>query len=247
MANDDINSRSRSLATFPGLSSAMGYTRFASGACWLSSPSSAAHHGRPVRTRLAITGPVFVFAGFNLRTVQVTDARRDFQFGDYLGLRLLSIAAGIAVVFAIEIISRHDADLLLVVLMTAAAKSLDLIGDTASSASSSSTNAWTASPCPRCSGARSSFSPVAAAAYLTRNVLWAVTGQAAVSLAVLITYDLRNAGRLHHIPLAHAESGPLPRAGSPRHACASAPGATSARSSDCPFHSASWPCSARLW
>ena len=43
---------------------------------------------------LAITAPVFMFAGLNLRTVQVTDARRDFQFGDYLGLRLLSIAAG---------------------------------------------------------------------------------------------------------------------------------------------------------
>src|SRR5579864_9762127 len=52
---------------------------------------------------LAITAPVFVFAGLNLRTVQVTDARRDFQFGDYLGLRLLSIAAALAVVFAIEI------------------------------------------------------------------------------------------------------------------------------------------------
>ena len=48
----------------------------------------------------------------------MTDARRDFQFGDYLGLRLLSIAATLMFVFAIEIVSGHDAHLLFVVVMT---------------------------------------------------------------------------------------------------------------------------------
>ena len=44
------------------------------------------------------------------------------------------------------------------------------------------------------------LSAVVAAAYTTRNVLWAVTGQAAISLVVLLTYDLRNAGRLYQFP-----------------------------------------------
>ena len=79
---------------------------------------------------LAITAPVFMFAGLNLRTVQATDARRDFQFGDYLGLRLLSITAALAMVVAIELVSGHDVHLLLVVVMTAATKALDLLGDT---------------------------------------------------------------------------------------------------------------------
>jgi O-antigen/teichoic acid export membrane protein len=148
---------------------------------------------------LAITAPVFVFAGLNLRTVQVTDARRDFQFGDYLGLRLLSIAAALMVVFAIEIVSGHDVHLLFVVVMTAAAKALDLIGDTVFGLQQQHERMDRIAVSQMIRGVLQ-LSAVAAAAYATRNVLWAVTGQAAVSLVVLLTYDLRNAGRLHHFP-----------------------------------------------
>ena len=148
---------------------------------------------------LAITAPVFVFAGLNLRTVQVTDARRDFQFGDYLGLRLLSIAAALAVVFAIEVASGHDAHLLLVVVMTAAAKALDLIGDTIFGLQQQHERMDRVAMSQMIRGVLQ-LSAVAAGAYATRNLLWAVTGQAAVSLVVLFTYDLRNAGRLHQFP-----------------------------------------------
>ena len=148
---------------------------------------------------LAITAPVFMFAGLNLRTVQVTDARRDFQFGDYLGLRLLSIAAALTFVFAIEIVSGHDAHLLFVVVMTAAAKALDLIGDTIFGLQQQHERMDRIAMSQMIRGVLQ-LSAVAAAAYTTRNVVWAVTGQAAVSLVVLLTYDLRNAGRLYQFP-----------------------------------------------
>jgi O-antigen/teichoic acid export membrane protein len=148
---------------------------------------------------LAITAPVFVFAGLNLRTVQVTDARGDFRFGDYLGLRLLTIAAALAVVFAIEIVSGHDAHLLLVVVITGAAKSLDLIGDTVFGLQQQHERMDRIAISQMIRGVLQLLA-VAAAAYVTRNVLWAVTGQAAVSLIVLLTYDLRNAGRLFQFP-----------------------------------------------
>jgi O-antigen/teichoic acid export membrane protein len=148
---------------------------------------------------LAITAPVFVFAGLNLRTVQATDARGDFRFGDYLGLRLLSIAAALTFVFAIEIVSGHDAHLLLVVIMTAAAKAMDLIGDTVFGLQQQHERMDRIALSQMIRGAFQLLA-VAAAAYATRNVLWAVTGQALVSLFVLLTYDLRNAGRLHQFP-----------------------------------------------
>jgi O-antigen/teichoic acid export membrane protein len=148
---------------------------------------------------LAITAPVFVFAGLNLRTVQVTDARRDFQFGDYLGLRLLSITAALMFVFAIEIVSGHNAHLLLVVIMTGAAKALDLIGDTVFGLQQQHERMDRIATSQMIRGALQ-LAAVAVAAYATRNVLWAVVGQAAVSLVVLLTYDLRNAGRLHQFP-----------------------------------------------
>jgi O-antigen/teichoic acid export membrane protein len=148
---------------------------------------------------LAITAPVFVFAGLNLRTVQVTDARRDFQFGDYLGLRLMSIAAALTFVFAIEIVSRHDVHLLMVVVMTAAAKALDLIGDALFGLQQQHERMDRIAISQMIRGGLQLLA-VAAAAYVTRNVLWAVTGQAAVSLIVLLTFDLRNAGRLYQFP-----------------------------------------------
>ena len=148
---------------------------------------------------LAITAPVFVFAGLNLRTVQATDARGDFQFGDYLSLRLMSIAAALTFVFAIEIVSRHDVYLLFVVVMTAVAKALDLIGDTVFGLQQQHERMDRVAISLMIRGVLQ-LSAVAAAAYTTRNVFWAVSGQAAVSLVVLLTYDLKNAGRLHQFP-----------------------------------------------
>jgi O-antigen/teichoic acid export membrane protein len=148
---------------------------------------------------LAITAPVFVFAGLNLRTVQVTDARGDFRFGDYLGLRLLSISAALTFVFAIEIASGHDAHLQFVVVITGAAKALDLIGDIVFGLQQKYERMDRIAISQMIRGVLQLLA-VAAAAYATRNVLWAVTGQAAVSLVVLLTYDLRNAGRLHRFP-----------------------------------------------
>lgn len=148
---------------------------------------------------LAITAPVFVFAGLNLRTVQVTDARRDYQFGDYLGLRLLSITAALIFVFAVEMVSGHAAHLLFVVIMTAAAKALDLIGDTVFGLQQQHERMDRIAMSQMIRGILQ-LAAVAVAAYTTRNVLLAVIGQAAVSLVVLLTYDLRNAGRLNQFP-----------------------------------------------
>ena len=37
---------------------------------------------------LAIAAPVFMFATLRLRDVQATDAKQEYQFGDYFALRL---------------------------------------------------------------------------------------------------------------------------------------------------------------
>jgi len=148
---------------------------------------------------LAITAPVFVFAALNLRTVQATDARRDFRFGDYLGLRLLSILAALIFIVIIEIFSGHDAHLQFVVFISAVARALDFIGDTVFGLQQQHERMDRIAMSQMIRGGLQILA-VAAAAYTTRNVLWAVTGQAVVSVVVLLTYDLRNAGRLHRFP-----------------------------------------------
>ncbi len=48
---------------------------------------------------LAVTAPIMAFFLLQMRVVQATDARREFQFGHYLALRIVALAAAFAVTF----------------------------------------------------------------------------------------------------------------------------------------------------
>ncbi|MBM4285370.1 MAG: lipopolysaccharide biosynthesis protein [Deltaproteobacteria bacterium] len=52
---------------------------------------------------LAITAPIIMFANLNLRMVQATDARGEYQFADYWGLRLFTSLLALAVIVAIAL------------------------------------------------------------------------------------------------------------------------------------------------
>jgi O-antigen/teichoic acid export membrane protein len=50
---------------------------------------------------LAITAPIMLFASLQLRVVQATDARGEFQFRDYVGLRMLTTIVAACVIFGV--------------------------------------------------------------------------------------------------------------------------------------------------
>lgn len=58
---------------------------------------------------IALSAPVILFTNLGLRKVQVTDVHGQFQFGDYLGLRLLMTALALGIVGAIAVGARPDA------------------------------------------------------------------------------------------------------------------------------------------
>src|ERR1035437_3905874 len=51
---------------------------------------------------LAITAPIMLFASLSLRAVQATDARFQFQFRDYAGLRILMTIMAACIIFALS-------------------------------------------------------------------------------------------------------------------------------------------------
>jgi O-antigen/teichoic acid export membrane protein len=53
---------------------------------------------------LSITAPVFMFTNLHLRTVQVTDAKKQFLFGDYLALRIIGTTIGMLVIGLVIIV-----------------------------------------------------------------------------------------------------------------------------------------------
>ncbi len=78
---------------------------------------------------LALAAPVLMLTNLQLRSVQATDARREYSFGDYLGLRLLMTLLALVVVGMLTLISGYDANTVAVVLLVGLAKAFESISD----------------------------------------------------------------------------------------------------------------------
>jgi O-antigen/teichoic acid export membrane protein len=78
---------------------------------------------------LAIAAPVFMFSNLQLRAVQATDARSEYEFADYFTLRVLASALGLVVVAALVWRLHYDATTRSVVLLVAASKAVESLSD----------------------------------------------------------------------------------------------------------------------
>jgi len=78
---------------------------------------------------LAIAAPVFMFSNLQLRAVQATDARSEYEFADYFTLRVLASLLGLGVVAALAWRLHYDATTRWVVLLVAASKAVESLSD----------------------------------------------------------------------------------------------------------------------
>ncbi|HYE26166.1 MAG TPA: lipopolysaccharide biosynthesis protein [Clostridia bacterium] len=78
---------------------------------------------------LAIAAPVFMFTNLQLRAVQATDARGEFEFADYFSLRVVSTALGLFAVLLIVMLSGYGTASAAVILAVAAAKAIETVSD----------------------------------------------------------------------------------------------------------------------
>lgn len=78
---------------------------------------------------MAITAPVFMLTNLNLRSVQATDARHEYQFGEYLAVRLLAILTALFIIAGIVICKGYRAELVGVVLIVGFAKAWESLSD----------------------------------------------------------------------------------------------------------------------
>jgi O-antigen/teichoic acid export membrane protein len=74
---------------------------------------------------LAVTAPIILLANQGLRALQATDAARQFEFGDYLGYRLLTTALALLVTYLLTGALAYPA----VVWVVGVAKALESISD----------------------------------------------------------------------------------------------------------------------
>lgn len=138
---------------------------------------------------LAVTAPVMLFASLKLRSVQATDARREFAFRDYFALRLLSTGAGLAIVAGIALLAGYDRKAALVILAVGAAKGLESISDILHGLLQQHERMDWIARSMMLKGVLS-LGALAAAFKLTHSVVYATLAMAVAFGMVLVVYDV---------------------------------------------------------
>jgi O-antigen/teichoic acid export membrane protein len=78
---------------------------------------------------LAVTAPLLLFANLQLRSVLATDARGEYNFSDYLGLRLSSTLLALLLLPVIAAASRANATTFAVIVLVGIAKGIEAVSD----------------------------------------------------------------------------------------------------------------------
>lgn len=163
---------------------------------------------------LAISGPVIMLANLQLRAIQATDARRQFRFADYLGLRLTTSIIAALVIAAIGVIGGYRSETALVILVIGLAKAIESISDVFYGFLQQQERM------DRIAKARMIKGPLSLVLLglfvaLTGSVFAGGIGLLLAWAIILLTYDIPSAALIHR-ELAHASAGHEPGALKPR-------------------------------
>lgn len=143
---------------------------------------------------LAIGAPMFTLANLQLRAVQATDARQEYDFSDYLALRLITSALALLVVAGIAVIADYRPEMVLVVFALGLYKAMQSLSDVFHGLMQKRERMDYIARALIFKGPLALVA-FAASVYLTRSVAWAGVGLVAVYLLVLF-YERRAAGRV---------------------------------------------------
>jgi O-antigen/teichoic acid export membrane protein len=78
---------------------------------------------------LAVCAPIIVFSRLNMQTVQATDSRDEYEFGDYALARVILTLGGLALIAGYSIFSGHPYGAAFVLIGVALFKSIESLGD----------------------------------------------------------------------------------------------------------------------
>jgi O-antigen/teichoic acid export membrane protein len=144
---------------------------------------------------LAQTAPVFMLTNLQLHDIQATDARKDFLFNDYLGLRLFGTTIALITIISIAALPKYRWDTYLVILAIALAKAFESISDVFYGLMQQHERMDKVAFSKIIKGFLS-IAFLTIPFYLTRSVLWGSIGLCIAWVLVLVGYDLRSGDRI---------------------------------------------------
>ena len=141
---------------------------------------------------LALTAPVFAFTNLNLRAVLATDADEEHAFADYFGQRTLASSAAVLVIAGVLAVTGYAVEVVAVTAIVGLAKAVESLSDILYGLFQRR---------ERMDGiARSlmlrgppNLVIIAALLWWTGSLMWALVGQLALWVGVLILHDLPRA------------------------------------------------------
>jgi O-antigen/teichoic acid export membrane protein len=147
---------------------------------------------------LAVCAPVVMFTRLQLRDIQATDARDEYRFGDYLSLRLTSVAVGSGVIAAIALLSGYTRPDVLTMLAIAAFRAVEGVSDVVYGLLQKWERFDLVSRSLMIKGPASVVA-LGSVFYLTGSLALGAVGIAAAWMGLLLLYDARNARRLMRV------------------------------------------------
>lgn len=145
---------------------------------------------------LAITAPVIMFTNLQLRAVQVTDAKQQYLFSDYLGLRLFGTGLALLVIAAITVMSGYRWETELVILLVGLAKALESISDVFYGLIQQNERMDRIAISLMIKGSLSLLL-LGIGVYISGNLIWGVLGLVFAWAAVLVGYDIHSGALMH--------------------------------------------------
>lgn len=144
---------------------------------------------------LAVATPIMAFATLKTRLVQATDAKQTYQFGHYLGLRLLTTAVAFIIIIAIVIVIRYEPNTAWVILVIALEKAVESLSDVLYGLFQQRER-MDLMAISRVIKGPLSLIALGLGVYLTSSLFYGVLGMALVWLIILFAYDLVSCARL---------------------------------------------------
>lgn len=141
---------------------------------------------------LAVIQPVIAFSQLNLGQVQMTDARREYRFGDYLGLRLITNAVALTTLILMTFHGGYGQETGAVILITGVGLAFDAIGDVTFGLLRQHERMDRIAISMAAEGVLS-LVLLTTGLVVFHSIVWAAAGSALASALVALAYDIPNA------------------------------------------------------
>jgi O-antigen/teichoic acid export membrane protein/glycosyltransferase involved in cell wall biosynthesis len=143
---------------------------------------------------LAVTAPVILFANLQLRSVQATDAKAEYEFRHYLGLRLVTTVLALVAIAVITLTSGYARETAVVVMIIGVAKAFEALSDVVYGLVQQHERMDRIAKAMIIKGPLSLV--MLAIGVLVGGIVGGVIGLAVAWALVLVTYDIRSSARI---------------------------------------------------